>query len=587
MKLSSLRPNYGPSRLDQAKVSLNLREKIVLFLVFAAFLILWSRFFYLQVIKGSYYNQVAQNQYQQLVNYQGERGKIYTSDGELLVGNHQIYQLYIQPATLSVDLTQFYQLITPIVLADAEASSSLKPIDLATTQFAAKKDRGIVAIANNLSQTSKEALESLNLTGLEFQSRLTRFYPEKTMAAQTLGFLSKDKGQGNYGIEGGLNKELESKSSQTLVTVDGRNSPIYTSNNVITQNLDGRDIYLTIRKDIQILLEDTLQEAMMTYGASRGEIIVMEPKTGKILGLATSPNYDPDKYYQYETSLYKNPTITDLYEPGSTFKVITVAAGIDAGVISPDTVCTKCYGPRQIDKYTIRTWNDVYNPGINMTEALEKSDNTAMIYVTDLLGGNKFKEYLRNFGVSEKLNLGTQEDTPITDIDSWAWGPVEIATRSFGQGINLSSLQLMRAVGAIANGGKMMQPYLVEKAVDHATGETFVTQPTAVRQVISEQTAQTVSKMMQQAAQHGEAQYVYKNTEIIAGKTGTASIATEGGYEENDTIASFIGFAPYDDPQFLMFVKFERPQSSPWAAETAAPTFKEIAEKLFIIFGIN
>ncbi len=584
MKKFSSRPNYQSFSSSNHQTFAG-RENLISFFAFVALVIIFSRFFYLQVIKGKYYNQKAQNQYQQLVNYQGERGKIYTSEGDLLVGNHQLYQLYLEPKAMTVSLAEIYNLITPIILADPEASQTLKPLAVANSQVEAKKDRGIVALANSLSQNSREKLTALSLTGLQFQARLVRFYPEKTMAAQTLGFLSKDKAEGNYGIEGGLNKELSSKNSQSVVAVDGRKNPIYMSSNAIKQNLDGRDIYLTLRKDVQILLEDSLASAMKKYGAARGEIIVMEPSTGKILGLATSPSYDPDQYFTYDTSLYKNPTITDLYEPGSTFKVLTVSAGIDSGVISPETQCPKCAGPRVIDKYTIKTWDENYHPNITMTQALEKSDNVAMIYISDLLGREKFKQYLQDFGIGEPLKIGTQEETPASFPQDW--GAVEIATRSFGQGVNMSSLQLVRAVGAIANGGKMMQPYLVEKALDPATGETFITQPTVLRQVISQTSAQTVSKMMQQAAQHGEAQYVYKNTQIIAGKTGTAQIAQKGGYEKNATIASFIGFAPYDKPKFLMFVKFERPQSSPWAAETAAPTFKEIAEKLFIILGVD
>ncbi len=585
MRRSSLRPQY--SRLHSSSSSSSssepiARAQIALLVITGAFFILLCWYFYLQIICHEYYNRQAQQQYQRLVNYEGERGKIYSSEGNLLVGNHQLYQLYLEPSAMTLSWEEAYQLISPIVLADPEASASLKPLESARPQLISKKDKpnSIVAIANYLSQSSMTAIDALEIDGVQFQSHLTRFYPEKTMAAQTLGFLSKDKNEGNYGIEGGLDKELASKSSQMIVS-----NSVYQNQNLITENLDGRDIYLTLRKDVQILLESSLAKAMKTYGAARGEIIVMEPSTGKILGLATSPSYDPDKYYEYDASLYKNPAVIDLYEPGSTFKVITVAAGIDSKVISPDTQCPKCYGPRVIDKYTLRTWDNVYHPKINMTEALEKSDNVAMIYVTDLLGGERFKNYLQAFGIGEPLNLGTQEDTPSSFPQDW--GPVEIATRSYGQGVTVSSLQLMRAVGAIANHGEMMQPYLVEKAVDPTTGEVFVTQPQSLRQVISTTSAATVSKMMQQAAQHGEAQYVYKNTRSIAGKTGTAQIPEAGGYEENATIASFIGFAPYDDPQFLMLVKFERPQSSPWAAETAAPTFKEISEKLLVILGIQ
>jgi cell division protein FtsI/penicillin-binding protein 2 len=219
-----------------------------------------------------------------------------------------------------------------------------------------------------------------------------------------------------------------------------------------------------------------------------------------------------------------------------------------------------------------------------MTEALEKSDNTAMIYITDLLGSQRFRDYLRRFAIGQPLALEVEEDVQANFPE--VWGPVETATRSFGQGISLTSLQLLRAVGAIANGGAMMKPYLVERAVDKATGVEYETKPQVLGQAISAETARIVSKMMQAAAQHGEAQYIYKNTQLIAGKTGTAQIPIAGGYED-ETIASFVGFAPYDNPEFAMLVKFERPQSSPWAAETAALTWNELAQKLFVIFGIN
>ena len=277
--------------------------------------------------------------------------------------------------------------------------------------------------------------------------------------------------------------------------------------------------------------------------------------------------------------------MADLFEPGSTFKILTVAAGLDAGIINPDTACTKCSGPRKIGGYTIRTWNDQYNPGITMTEALAKSDNTAMIFVAQKLGANRFGQYMKDFGIGQNLDLDLQEDsdTPFPK----KLGPAELATTSFGQGVSLNSFQLIRAAAAIANQGQMMKPTIVDSVYDPQTGKTIKYQPQEIRQVISTETATKVTKMMVKAAQKGEAQWIGKDY-LVAGKTGTSQIPSpDGGYREEATIASFVGFAPPDDPEFIMLVKLVEPQSSPWAAETAAPLWFQTAEKLFLLLNIQ
>lgn len=557
------------------------REQVVMWLILSSLLILWGRFFYLQIIKGESYNLINR---QQLVSSQGKRGRIYSADGYLLAGNHYTYKVYLNVAKLQ-DPAATYQQLATIIEGDKQASASLKPLATFLDNVTAVKEklsgRGNLIIANNVSQETLSALQQTGIKALETERILKRFYPEKTMAAQVLGFLSQDKQEGHYGIEGGRNKELSAAATTSWREVDRLGKPL--SLNTQTTNLDGRDLYLTIRRDLQTLAEDTLIADLAKFGASRGEIIIMDPHSGKILALATTPNYDPANYAAYDSSLYKNPAIVDLYEPGSTFKVLVMAAAIDAGVVNPQTVCPKCGHAREVAGHFIKTWNNVYNPNITMTQALEKSDNTAMVFVADKLGVKKFQDYLRKFGIGEALNLEVEEE--LVSNFPQVWGPVETATRSFGQGVSITSLQLMRAVGAIANGGKLMRPFLIEKSTDH-TGEILYTQPEVIREVISSQSAQVMREMMQKAAAHGEAQYIYKNTNLIAGKTGTAQIPTAGGYSQ-ETIASFIGFAPYTNPKFLMMVKFEKPQSSIYAAETAALTWKKLAEKLFIIFNIE
>ncbi len=576
------------------------REKVIFTVALLALLALLGRFFYLQLLHGSEYEAQAQKQYQRSKKpYLGNRGKIYLSSDEYpLVTNRYVYQVAAQP-DWTRDGEAFYATVAPILATDSEATSTLKTREEFLGSLAQKRESGSlspVVLAKHVTQESVDQLQeifsndkicnSAQTPCLIADREIVRYYPEKLMAAHVIGFLSKDNNEGHYGIEGGLDKELSGKQVTTLKNADVSGDG-FVASNVLNQNLDGRDIYLTLDRNLQHLAETTLEEGLKTYGADRGEIIITEPKTGKILALAASPTYDPEKYFEYDTALYKNPSIVDYYEPGSTFKVITMAAAIDSGVVNPNTPCPVCGADWFIDGYRVHNWDGSHNGAIDMTTALEKSDNIALAWVGKLLGAERFQEYIKKFHFGQPLDLETEEDATTQTLATWR--PIELANRAFGQGISVTSLQLVQAVGAIANEGKMMKLHLVDKAYDKASDTYYVTQPQVLEEVLTPETARTMSKMMQAAAQHGEAQYMYKNSSIIAGKTGTAQIPKKngGGYEEEGTIASFIGFAPYDDPQFLMLVKYERPRTSIYAAETAAVTWKQLAEKLFIKFSIQ
>jgi cell division protein FtsI/penicillin-binding protein 2 len=277
--------------------------------------------------------------------------------------------------------------------------------------------------------------------------------------------------------------------------------------------------------------------------------------------------------------------LTRLYEPGSTFKILTVSSAIDAKLINPNTVCTKCAGPRQFGTYTIRTWNDEYHPNITITEALEKSDNVAMIFVAEMLGEEKFSEYLKKFGIGQSLKIDLQDDS--STYFPQKIGPVELATISFGQGISTNSLQLIKSINVIANKGKLHEPQIIEKVYDHQLVEEMIVDQEQNQQIVSPETAALVTEMMVAAAAHGEAQWIASKRYTVAAKTGTSQVPDpEGGYKNDESIASFIGFAPADDPQFTMLVKLENPKSSPWAAETAAPLWYRTADKLILLFNI-
>ncbi len=575
------------------------RLKSVFLLIVFGFLIIGGRLFYWQVIKASSLKTQALNQTINQDVIRGQRGKIYTADGSLLVGNQTAYQLFINKKELELDQLELVNRLTELLKTDylqqLEEQNSKNVSEKNKTELTEQysqdlkqiliqrleSDSSWIMLQDNISSDLKNQIQSEQIVGLHFIETDVRVYPEGSIAAHLTGFLGKDE-QGNnlgyFGIEGALNRELEASEKRIQVRRDGEGRQL-ADQKIDFTNLDGRDITLSIRRDLQFIAEEALAAGVKRYQSLSGEIVIMDPETGEILALATYPHYDPADYRNYSTKEYKNPVLANLYEPGSTFKTITVAAGLDSGAVTPDTTCSDCTGPKIIDDYTIKTWNDEYNPGITVKEALRKSDNIAMIGVTEKIGSKQFLDYLHKFGLGEALNVDLQEDfsTPMPDN----LGPVELATASFGQGISVNSLQLIRAVSAIANQGLLMKPILVKEVYDPQTQETIHYKPQISRRVIETETAARTTELMVHSAPE-RSNWISQNY-TVAGKTGTAQIASRGGgYRDEGTIASYIGFAPAENPKFVMLVKLQEPQLSPWGATTAVPIWYDVADKIIL-----
>jgi len=575
---------------------LETRGKIVLVMIYLGFLAIISRLFFWQIVKSDDLQQQAEDQYRRSETLTGNRGSIFTSDGFALATNKRVYTLFAQPHVIEDEPANISKLLTPYLLNELDeykdATDSATKEEIANNFEAQiktrleKKDSKWISLKANISEDTKKQIENLNIFALGFDPHLKRFYPEASMAAHLTGFVGKDESGddiGYFGIEGALENELKARSTQNTVIADALGLQLSGQNSINESLIDGRDVTTTIRRDVQYLIEEEIELAVQKYGAKSGEVIVMDPKTGKVLGLAAYPDYSQAEFYKSDPQFHKNPSLSNLYEPGSTFKAVTVSAGIEEGVIEPDTICTNCDAPRRFGQYTIRTWNDVYNPEITITDAIAKSDNIAMIFVAEKLGIDKFKDYLHKFGVGEELKIDLQEDksTPFPD----QWGDVKLATTSFGQGLVVNTMQVLRVFATIANGGVMMRPTIIDNVKNPTTGEIIVNQPIEERTVISKKTADTVTKMLISSAEHGEAQWTASKSYITAGKTGTSQVVTENGYDNEKTIASFVGFTPPENPKFVMITKLVEPTVSPWAAETAAPLWYKIANKLNLLLN--
>ncbi len=581
-----------PYIIDHSKRT---RVRFIRFCILFGFFGILVRLFYWQVLRSESLRAIAQSQYNSVQKTTGSRGKIFTSDGYPLATNQDVYTLFAEPKHVERSSQEIASLLAPLLSISsssgqlASEASSLANLESEWRQTLLSRLQNAtsnwVSLKRKLSKEGKEKIEGLGLKGLGFDREEMRFYPEASMAAQILGFVGNDEigsEQGYFGIEGLYDRELRGKVGVIKQEKDAAGIPIALGDYNFIDSQNGRDIILTIRHDLQFMLEEKLKQGMVRYGSKTAEAIIMDPKTGAILAMASYPNYDPTSFYQFDPQLYKNPLVSDVYEPGSTMKIFTVSAGIDTGAITPDTQCDRCAGPRTISGYTIKTWNDEYHPNTTITEGLVHSDNTAMIFTAEHTGSDKFVEYLKKFGFDEKTGIDLQEEAQPPFRDRWK--DIDVATGSFGQGIGVTGIQMLRVAQTIANHGWMVKPTLVKEVKD---GEKIIpVQPKTIRQVITDETAQKVTLMMEQAAAHGDAKWALPRGYRIAGKTGTAQVPVAGHYDETKTVASFIGFAPIEDPKFVMLVKLREPQTSPWGSETAAPLWFSIARELFLRMNI-
>lgn len=550
----------------------NWRLKILSWFFVVLFILLWSKLFYWQVLAKDSLSQIALRQQQLTLEVPAKRGEILFSDGSALAANQPSYMAYlIRRPEQAIELLA--EKLEPILYPEATTSADLDSL----TDRLSDQNWQWLTLGKKLTSLQKDQLDGLGLDNLWFEPTQNRFYPEASMAAHLLGFVGSDlngRDQGYYGLEGYYQLELAGRPGVVRQEQDALNQPILAGDYWTQSKRDGRTLKLNLSKSLQFLAETKLKAALERYGAKAGSVTVMDPNSGAILAMASLPAYDPAGYSRFETALFANPVAGDAFEPGSIFKVLVMAAALDSGAVKPETICDICDGPVKIDKYTINTWNNEYNPDSTITDILVHSDNVGMVFVGQKLGLDKFLDYFHRFGLTEKTGVDLEDELIPAPRPDGKWSYVDLATASFGQGFLATGMQLLTAVSAIANGGELVEPHLVERPVK------------IKHRVIKPETAAVIKDMMVAAAKSGEAKWVDISGYKIAGKTGTAQVAVGGKYEAEKTNASFIGFAPADKPKFAMLVTLKEPSTSPWASETAAPLWFSLAQDLLNHFNV-
>ena len=526
--------------------------------LFLAYFALIFNIYNLQLEKGNYFSARAETQDRLSGFLEPRRGDIYfiDKDGVLIpVAMNKSYPvIFAVPKEIS-DPQETAQVISSVLGLDNKKIAQ---------SFGKANDEYELLVSKAVSE-QVSAIKNLALEGIYVDEKESRFYPFKELAAHLLGFVgpSDDNNtfEGKYGLEAYFNDSLGG-----VLEFNKDNQP--------TGAIKGKDLVLTIDRNIQARAEEILKKLVEQYSAVGGTVLVNEPASGRILAMGNYPTFDPNGYWNYQVGNFLNPAIQGIYEPGSIFKVITMAAGIDSGKITPQTAFNDL-GSVSYNGYTIKNWDLKAHGRVTMTEAIEQSINTAAVFAERQTGHDIFYNYLLKFGFGEKTDIklpgelrGSLKTLEQNGKD------INFATASFGQGVSLTPLQLLSAVGAIANDGKLMKPIILKDE-----------KPRVVRRVISESAAKQVAEMMVSAVDKARIAKI-ENYEV-AGKTGTAQVPDfqSGGYTDKVT-NSYAGFAPASNPRFTILFKLDKPEGSPLAGLTVVPAFRELAQFILNYYNV-
>lgn len=544
---------------------------------------------------AEYLDTWAQSYGVEIRTIQSERGYIYDRWGHLLAGNKEVYEIGVElqfvrnPEAIATAVSTIFGTDYATALASASTPFvSGKSVYITMTNFVnSDKLEELIKLKKQYEAANPygEDPNLPSLRGLTWTAHLQRTYPEQTLAANVLGFYTyydREDGNGYFGVEEKYDDLLAGTKQKVVIQLDP-----YEMKEIPTAPA-GASLILTIDREIQRTIEKLLDAAVKNNGAANGTIIVMDPKNGEILAMATTPRFNPNTYWEYydifTTGVSFNKAVSQVYEPGSVFKILTMAAALDAGVVTPETEFNDT-GIIEVGGWDIYNWDRSAWGTQTMLGCMQHSLNVCLSWVAIQTGAPRFYDYLNRFGIGHRTNidLAGEEVYPLSEPDDPMWYTVNLATNSFGQGVAVTPIQMIMAASAIANDGKMVAPHVLHAYIQN--GQQFNTSPQIVGMPISAETARTLTNMLATSLEE-EASDALVEGYRVAGKTGTAEIAVNGQYSSYATNASFVGWGPVDDPRFIVYVWLEKPKSSIWGSIVAAPVFRDVVEELVVLMNI-
>lgn len=533
----------------------------------------------LQVLNHRHYLALAKASQSHKYDVPAKRGEIYALDGDQtspLVLNQTLNTLYADPKYVTDKSAAAQKLATAV----GGSSSDYNKLLSQKSEY--------VVLAKKLDNSLADKVRKLNLAGVGLQPEDYRLYPEGQLASQLLGFVNAD-GHGQYGIEGFFDSTLAGKPGLLDATTDVNGIPIATANNYLKPPVNGDSYVLTIDRNIQAQAEKYLAAGVQAVGAPSGSVVIMDPTTGAIKAMANYPTYDPNNFASVKDySVFSNDVTSGAFEPGSGFKAFTMSAGLDSGKVTPDTTYNDT-GSFDVDGYTIKNSENRAYGSETMGQVIQRSLNTGVIYVLRSMGAdiNKvtpsgkqlFYSYLtEHFGFGIKTGVEQAGESP-GRVNPPTASNVNYANMTFGQGLRVTMMQQVQGYAAMANGGTLYQPYLVQTVI-HSDGSKTTTQPKVLKShVISQQTVNQITTMLEGVVDRGTGQATKIPGYEIAGKTGTAQVPKSDGlgYDPTKNIGSFTGYGPVGNPKFVMMVRINEPKTPGFAESTTVPVFGQIA----------
>lgn len=549
------------------------RLGLVTVLIVLATVGILGRLAYLQLVRGEYYGKMDIGQAEEMRSLQSPRGTIYDRNGKVLAVSTVSLSLYADPQMLNRAPEALAAMLAPYLEVSApELQEKLS-----------RKNR-FVWLERMLDKKQSDAVQELitreKLEGLQFIEESKRYYPNGDLLAQVLGFVGIDD-KGLDGLEMLLDDQIKGSSREQAILTSRHGMPILDSTLAPLFGDKERSVYLTIDASVQFFAERALDRAMQQTNSSGGSLIVMDPKTGEILAMANAPTYDPNHFAEGSEEAYRNRAVTNLYEPGSTFKPIIAAAALDAGTVTPDTVFEDT-GAVHASGHVIQNWDGESYGSVRLVDIIKDSINTGFAELGLRTGGATLTKYAKRFGFGKQtgIELPGEGDGILFDPDDMR--DSDVATMSIGQSIAVTPLQMLQAYGALANGGHMMRPHILASIVnpDGSTYKQYAAEE--VGQPVRPEVTATLLPMLEKVVAAGGGVKAQVSGYRLAGKTGTAQKldAVHGGYMDGRYIASFIGFGPVENPAVVCLVVLDDPEGVYYGGQIAAPVFAEVMAEI-------
>lgn len=543
-----------------------------------AFLAAWAlvviaRLVQIQLVRHGEYMTRAVRQQERTLALNPVRGSILDARGRVLAESISAESIYADPQAVG-DARAAARALAPILSTSARELE--EKLDTSS---------GFAWVARQLPLDVTRKARDLKLPGIYFLEEHRRSYPRATLAANVIGYAGLD-GEGLAGIEHSFDAYVRGHAGRVTILRDARRGVYLVGGEGANRPVDGDHVVLTVDSVIQFIAERALARAVTRYSASGGSAIVMDPRDGAILAMASLPTFDPNRFRDASPAAWRNRAVHDTYEPGSTFKIVTAAAGLEESVVTPSQILDCGNGSIQVANVSIHEHGGNRYGMLSFEDAMVHSSNVGLVRVGLALGPRRFFNYIRQFGFGARTGIQLPGEEPGLLRRTAKWTLVSNASISFGQEIGVTPIQLVRAVAAVANGGLRVEPRIVDRVIDDQGKIVYQPQRNAPVRVISERTAAVLNEILKSVVARGTGMPAALPEHIVAGKTGTAQKAGRGGYSPSDFVASFVGYVPADRPRLVILVVVDEPRGAQYGGTIAAPAFREIAEATLRYLGV-